>query len=170
MTQNTAAGEWKTGGQTQLEQNGKRWSRKAVKTIWQIRYALQCGTVLLIWELGLLNLSFHYSKRNPKDICSLQCSSQRALSVVLTVKSEFIFHFKVRKRLQCHPMDIWYIFRTGINNHGLLKATSSSSLQYLPVSLIYPFYTSVFDKDFALFYLIFFRNSQVPLLVFLSSK
>lgn len=86
MTQNTAAGEWKTGSQIQLKQNGKRWSRKAVKTIWQIRYALQCGTELLIWELGLLNLSFHYSNRNPKDICSLQFSGQWARSVVLTVK------------------------------------------------------------------------------------
>lgn len=97
MTQNTAAGEWKTGSQIQLKQNGKRWGRKAVKTIWQIRYALQCGTELLIWELGLLNLSLHYSNRNPKDICSLQFSGQWARSVVLTVKSRFIFHFKTRK-------------------------------------------------------------------------
>lgn len=127
MTQNTAAGEWKTQSQTQVEQNGKRWSRKAVKTIWQIRYALQCGTVLLIWELGLLNLSFHYSNRNPKDICSIQRRGQRARSVVLTVKSEFIFHFKMMKCLQCHPMDILYTFRSGINsNHRLLKASSSS--------------------------------------------
>lgn len=97
MTQNTAAGEWKTRSQIQPKQNGKRWSRKAVKTIWQIGYALQCGTELLIWELGLLNLSFHYSNRNPKDICSLQFSGQWARSVVLTVKSRFIFHFKTRK-------------------------------------------------------------------------
>lgn len=65
----------------------ERWSRKAVQTIRQIWYAPQCGTVLLIWELGLLNLSFHYSNRNPRDICSLQFSCQWALSVVSTVKS-----------------------------------------------------------------------------------
>lgn len=107
MTQNTAAGEWKTGSQIQLKQNGKRWSRKAVKTIWQIGYAPQCGTELLIWELGLLNLSFHYSNRNPKDICSLQFSDQWARSVVLTVKSRFIFHFKTRKCRTVQPVFSW---------------------------------------------------------------
>lgn len=92
MTQNTAAGEWKTGSQIQLGQNGKRWSRKAVKTIWQIRYALQCGTELLIWELGLLNLSFHYSNRT-----FAASSSAASEPVVLTAKSRFIFHFNTRK-------------------------------------------------------------------------
>ena len=145
MTQNTAAGEWKTGSQIQLEQNGKRWSRKAVKTIWQIRYALQCGTELLIWELGLLNLSFHYSNRNPKDICSLQFSSQWARSVVLTVKSRFIFHFKTRKcyrtvlyckacvqleTLQCHPMDTQEIICIWITYHDFIKASGTQNISF----------------------------------------
>lgn len=72
-------------------QEKKRWSRKVVKTIWQIWYAPQCGAELLISDLGLLNLSFHYSNRNLKEICGHQFSRQRPRSVVLAVKRSFIF-------------------------------------------------------------------------------
>lgn len=76
----------------QIQQCGKkRWSCKVVKTIWQIWYALQCGAELLISDLGLLNLSFHYSNRNLKEICGHQLSCQWPPSVVLTVKRDFIF-------------------------------------------------------------------------------
>lgn len=90
-------GKWKAGIQIEPEWSGKRWSWDTVKTIARIGYAVQCGTELLIWNVGLLNLSFHYSSSSPKDIRSLQVGSQWALSVVLTVKRQFIFHFKTRK-------------------------------------------------------------------------
>lgn len=69
-------------------------SKKAVKAIWQIRYALQCVTELLICGLGLLNLSIYYSNKNLKGVCGLQVSSQWARSVVFTVESRFIFHVR----------------------------------------------------------------------------
>lgn len=75
-------GNGKRGAKFNSSKMEKRWSqkkKKAVKTIWQIRHALQCGTELLIWELGLLNLSFHYSYRDPKDIHSLQFRSESGL-------------------------------------------------------------------------------------------
>lgn len=87
-------GPWKTRSPAQIQQCGKkRWSRKVVKTIWQIWYALQRGAELLISDLGLLNLSFHYSNRNLKEICGHQFSCQWPRSVVLTVKRVFIFLF-----------------------------------------------------------------------------
>lgn len=77
---------------------------KAAKTIWQIRYAPLRGTGLLIWEVGLLNPSLHYSNRNPKDICSLQCGScRRARSCCSSGKKVglyFPFFFKTQQCLE----------------------------------------------------------------------
>lgn len=75
----------------------KLWG-KADKIISLIWYAGLYMTELLIWEVGLLNLSFRYSKRNLKNIC------------VLAVELQFIIHFEKGKSYCVYCVSNWKLY------------------------------------------------------------